>query len=217
MNVAFLHVGDDSRCAEIMVRSVRGMGHQVLQMTDGTTPKVKGANDVKRLVMDEPLMPYRLKHLALLPDFEWLLLDTDIVMQKDVSKVWDKEFDVALTKRFEPVPFQGYDITRIMPYNTGVMFSRSRNFWRDAYEQCLTLDPQFWEWWGDQISVFLAARDGGYKLLELDCNEYNYSPKSQDEDVSGKAIVHYKGANRKEWMHGNHDLRTASNRSHQLA
>jgi hypothetical protein len=40
---------------------------------------------------------------------------------------------------------------------------------------------------------------GKHNVLELSCNEFNYSPSQELEDVSGKYVVHYKGK-RKKWM-----------------
>ena len=199
----FLLVGEDQvPLARAMVESVRKvMPHcNIVQQSDmGTTAVVE---DVRRLEWDGlHLMTYRLKHLATLPSADYLILDTDILVQKDVSDVFKQPFDVALTRRTGTIMWRGMDIAKAMPYNTGVMFSRSAKFWAECYEWCSKAQDELQNWFGDQMSVRAIADKKKYVLLELPCGVYNYTPSSVIEDVSDRAIVHYKGAaGRKQWM-----------------
>jgi hypothetical protein len=80
----------------------------------------------------------------------------------------------------------------------GVVFSRSPEFWEKVFEHYKNA-PKSWMW--IQIATTECAhflRDQ-FKVLELPGDDYNYTPSSPLEDVSDKAIVHYKG-NRKHWM-----------------
>ena len=54
------------------------------------------------------------------------------------------------------------------------------------------------KWWGDQLSVKLCAESNKFNLLKLNCDEYNYTPKSE-YDKKDVYVLHYKGK-RKEWM-----------------
>jgi hypothetical protein len=198
VKVAFLHVGEDLRLPAVMAASAKRLGYELVQMTDERTPAVPGADAVVRLPWDgERLMTYRLQHLAALAE-PALIVDTDVMFLRDVRDVWEREFDVALTRRTGPAPDpNGVDLAEVMPYNTGVMFSRSQAFWQRCHELCLGFPPEVQRWYGDQYAVRFAAPE--FKVLELAVDPYNYSPSSPDEDVSQKYVVHYKGA-RKEWM-----------------
>lgn len=205
LTVGFLHIGKLSKIAQIMVASVKKAmpTARIVQMTDTNTKPVTGVDEVIRKRYDGRfLMPYRLLHLKDFPEVDAVFLDTDVVVQKDLVSVFESEFDVGLTIRDEPVVDpEGIDVTVAMPYNTGVMFSRSggRPFWEAAYRHCMTFSDYEKEWWGDQLSVKAIADNTALKLKKFPCSLYNYTPKEVDEDVSNKFIVHYKGA-RKEWM-----------------
>jgi hypothetical protein len=81
-----------------------------------------------------------------------------------------------------------------MPINCGVMFSRSPAFWHACLEWCSGKDVG---WYADQLAV--AAVWKRFNVLRLHCDNFNYTPRSRDEDVSSRYAVHYKGK-RKEWM-----------------
>jgi hypothetical protein len=198
LKVAFLHVGDDLRLPTIMVASAKRLGYALVQMSDERSPAVPGVDAVTRLPWDgERLMTYRLQHLAVFPE-PALIVDTDVMILRDVCAIWEREFDVALTRRIGPaLDPNGVDLAEMMPYNTGVMFSRSQAFWERCYALCREFPPEVQRWYGDQYAVRFAAPE--FKVLELPVDPYNYSPASPEEDVSGKLIVHYKGE-RKEWM-----------------
>ena len=198
MKVAFLHVGNDLRLPELMVASAKRFGYELVQMTDGSTPAVRGTDAVLRRPWDgERLMTYRLQHLAALVE-PALIVDTDILFMRDVRDVWEQDFDVALTRRVGPaLDPNGTDLAEVMPYNTGVMFSRSQAFWQRCHELCAGFPPEVQRWYGDQYAVRFAAPE--FNVLELAVDPYNYSPDSPDEDVSQRYVVHYKGP-RKAWM-----------------
>jgi len=209
--VTFLHVGEDSRLPELMVQSVlKAMpGVEIVQLTDEVTPQVKGTTSVIRKPFDGMLMTFRMQHLADLKG-NWITLDTDVLVLKDLRPIMEKDFDVALTKRTGRIMSDGIDIVAHMPYNTGVMFSKNHLFWENAYKALLGMPESAHKWWGDQLSVRLAAESGRYTVLELDCNTYNYTPKDADERAD-VYVLHFKGP-RKDWMlNGNYDIRRAAN------
>jgi len=198
LKVTFLHVGWHSRLAELMVESLSVMDAEIIHLTDRVTPQVTGSHKVIRKHFDGNLMTFRMEHLADL-EGEWLTLDTDIIVRKDLSHVMEQDFDVALTKRTKPIYDEsGINIVDYMPYNTGVMFSKNQQFWQDAYQLLLDMPEEAHRWWGDQLSVYAAANTGKYQVTELDCDTYNYSPNSADDDKDCH-VLHFKGK-RKEWM-----------------
>lgn len=198
MKVAFLHVGEDLRLPTAMAASAKRLGYGLVQMTDERTAAVPGVDEIVRLPWDgERLMTYRLQHLATLAG-PALIVDTDVMFVRDVRHVWERDFDVALTRRDAPaLDPNGVDLAEVMPYNTGVMFSRSQPFWRRCHELCQGFPAEVQRWYGDQYAVRFAAPE--FSVLELAVDPYNYSPASPDEDVSQRYVVHYKGP-RKDWM-----------------
>ncbi len=183
--------------AEKMIQSVRKMDCEVIQLTDHKTASLQGVDDVQRIPYEGDFGAFRLKHYSMVQG-EVLHLDYDVLVNRDVSDVFNQEFDIALTNR-------GSDKTvseamrKVSPHNTGVVFSRSPDFWSRVYEHYMSAPSKTWMW--SQIAVTEAAhflRDE-YKIIELPGAVYNYTPSSPDEDVSDRAIVHYKG-NRKHWM-----------------
>lgn len=168
-------------------------------MTDSTTPVIKGVDGRQEMDYDgERLMTYRLAHMAKL-DGEVIGLDTDVIVQANLGEVFAREFDVALTRRTGRIFYGGKDIVKDMPINSGVLFSRSRKFWQDCYALCLKAPEEIQRWFGDQLCIMQVYKSGRYKVLELPCEKFNYTPKTQNEDVSSRYAVHYKGK-RKDWM-----------------
>jgi hypothetical protein len=219
-SVCFLHVGADLAIPSLMVASVRAAmpGAEIVQMTDAATAAVPGVDGVIRHDWDgKKLMIFRLAHLAAFERPACVILDTDVVVQHSLAPVFGQAFDVALTVRHEPV--RNLDKTRDlapeMPYNTGVMFSREPAFWRAAVEHCRALPEKNHDWWGDQLSVKHVADTGRFRVIELPCDVYNYSPRTEDEDVRDRHAVHYKGA-RKVWMKQRFDPYGAARRKRGL-
>ncbi len=204
ISVCFLHVGPDHAIPSFMVASVKAAmpDAEVVQMTDQATPPVPGVDSVLRHEWDgRKLMIYRLAHLAALERPACVILDTDVIVQRSLAPVFERPFDVALTVRHEAVKTldKTQNLTPEMPYNTGVMFSREPRFWKAALERCRALPGKQHDWWGDQLSVKQVADSGQFNVVELPCEVYNYSPSTENEDVSERHVVHYKGA-RKLWM-----------------
>lgn len=81
-------------------------------------------------------------------------------------------------------------------------------YWLRA--RILRMSPGRQAWYGNQLALadLLGQPNGGQErrirwtledpgsplsVCELSCSEWNYSPDSADEDVSGKGILHFKG------------------------
>lgn len=200
LNVTFLHVGKNIDMPTKMVASVKEVmpTANIVQLSDMNTPIIKGVNTIIRKEYNGLIMLFRMEHLASLRG-NWITLDTDMIIKKDLSHVFDQDFDVALTRRYGSILDEhGNDIVKIMPYNAGVMFSKNHEFWQEALNTLKTLNKQAHEWYGDQLAIKVMADTNNYKVLELPCDEYNYSPSSQYErkDVY---VYHFKGQ-RKDWM-----------------
>jgi lipopolysaccharide biosynthesis glycosyltransferase len=183
-----------------MVASVKEVmpNANIVQLSDMNTPIIKGVNTIIRKEYNGLIMVFRLEHLASLRG-SWITLDTDMIIKKDLSHVFDQDFDVALTRRYGSIlDTDGNDIVKIMPYNAGVMFSKNHEFWKDALEALKTFKQEAHEWYCDQLAIKFISDKNQYKVLELPCDEYNYTPGSKEErkDVY---VYHFKGQ-RKDWM-----------------
>jgi hypothetical protein len=217
MTAAFLHVGDDLSLPAILVASLRKAmpATPVVQLSDTRTAAVPGVDRVLRRDWNgAALMTFRMDHYAALPEGAWLLLDTDMVVQADVSVVFelDRAFDVAMHRRERTIvrppawdefpELLGQDLAAFMPYNTGVVFSRTARFWTVARESLERLEPRYHRWFGDQVAVRMAVETGAFRVLDLH-PAFNYTPSSEDDDISRAYVVHYKGV-RKDWMRARH-------------
>ena len=223
VSVSFVHVGANIAIPGLMVSSVRAVmpAAEIVQVPDQSTPAIPAVDTVVRRDWDGgKLMLFRLELLAALDRPASVILDTDINVQRALDPVFDQPFDVALTVRHESIKdLDGVNITEQMPYNTGVMFTRQPRFWAEARDYCRGLAEEQQNWYGDQLSVKHVADGKAYRVVELPCDVYNYSPRTEDEDVSQRHAVHYKGM-RKEWMvrrHGQREPQPAARRRGLLA
>ena len=203
MNVGFYLVqGPDPAgyvLADIMLRSVRSAmpGVEVTQFTDLKSPAVYGVNHVLRKPK-QPLAVLRSLHQACV-EGEWLFLDTDVVVQRDVRAVFQEPFDIAVADRrwqhLEATP----EFTAQMPWNIGVIFSRAPTFWRAIHEALLRAPEQAQDFMGDQRAAGVLLQSGHWALLELPGMDFNYPPSGPEDRAEQASIVHFKG-NRKDWM-----------------
>jgi hypothetical protein len=209
VKVAFLHVEfgsieakpkhhdqiESNLLAQLMVESVRRTMPDVpiVQFTDLETPGIPGCQVIRKTWKHHNPMVFRMEHLADM-DSPVLCLDTDCIVQADVSSVFGLPFDVALTYRDRPVldPSSKVDLATVMPFNTGVIFSRSREFWLTCLDR---LPKQDLGWYADQLVVARVAPS--FNVLKLHTDNFNYSPHELGEDTGKRLIVHYKGIHRK--------------------
>lgn len=149
-----------------------------------------------RIPKNDPMGVHRIKHYCQL-EGEWLLCDSDVMFREDVADVFREPFDVAMATR-EGDPVANSEYGRLMPYNFGVVFSRSPAFWRKALEGLQSMGPDAQEWGGEQFVAGKLMDSGLFKTKVLS-RQYNYTPQSVGEDLSGVKILHMKG-HRKAWI-----------------
>ena len=208
MIVAFLHVVDESRfkytsndhrLVHLMVDSVRKTmpGTEIVHMTDEHTAPIGGTKTVRRKFEHDNPMLFRMESVVEL-DGEVIVLDTDVIVQKDIRPVFGFEFDVAMTWRSEKIlDPNGVNVSELMPYNTGVMFLRNMDFMRDCIKWGAN---KGFGWYTDQASVAEVGKK--YNVLKLHCDNFNYTPRSASEDLSSRYVVHYKGNRRSFLLEG---------------
>lgn len=213
MNVGFFHIDTKTdaseqgyACARLLVASVRRCmpyAH-VVHFTDLTSPGVKGVDAVRRKP-SEPMALLRMRHHAGV-EGEWLFVDTDVIVQRSgVRKVFNDEFDIAITDRTWPHLKAAVGFTERMPFNTGVVFSRCPRFWADVYTRLRNLEPELQQWMGDQEVICEIVNEDSprYQVRHLRGHKYNYPPVVEEDTTDLEAaafIVHYKGPKRKPLM-----------------
>lgn len=202
MRIGVYHAGDSpvhvQLAARLMASVRRSMpGIAVTHLTDESTAGIEGADAVVRLSGGPVALACLEAYAACLGD--WLFVDTDVVVQRDVRAVFDQTFDIAVASRAGTLlPKEvGTKFMARMPYNKGVVFSRSPAFWRDAADDLRTRARTSQAFMGDQEAMNRVIASGLYQVVVLS-SAYNYPPMAADEDVSDKALVHYKGS-RKAW------------------
>lgn len=202
MNIGFyLTQGDPSGyvLADLLLRSIQRTmpGVPVSQFTDLKSPSVYGVTHVLRQP-PQSLSLLRSLHYASV-EGDWVFLDTDILVQRDVRNVFLRPFDIALADRRWPHIPPTPDFTSAMPWNAGVIFSRCPDFWWEIHERLKSDTSTAGNFFGDQAVICDLAKSDRYRILELPGMVYNYPPASADDAGKDAAIVHFKGP-RKRWM-----------------
>lgn len=165
-------------------------GIEVWHFTDKTTPGIEGCN-VSRKDRDVPMAVFRMQHHQV--PGEWLFIDVDVLVTREVSNVFSDPFDIALAERVDGDGAKGKPGWDEMPYNMGVVFSRSPEFWATVEKELKTYSPKQQEWMGDQLAVCRLLKDFNTKILPC---WYNFPPFFEEQIAP---ITHYKGR-RKTWM-----------------
>ena len=169
---------------------------EIVQLTDGKTPAHEGVS-VVRMAGDMPMAVRRMSLQGMLSG-DWLFIDTDCVIRKDVRHVFDdKDFGVALTDRVGSLVGEG-PYGKKMPYNIGVVFSRDPSFWGEVVKNLVELPAKAQEWEGDQWVVAEMVR-AGWPVKVIPGRIYNFTPELGHESVDHASIVHFKWR-RKEWI-----------------
>lgn len=136
-----------------------------------------------------------------------VFIDHDILVQRDVSEIFDQSFDVGVTWR----PRGGSP----HPINAGVLFldpsrrDRVRDFFYRLLSCAQSLPTEFWRWYGDQeaLEKVLGAghfrRDkpprrikvGSTTIRPFPAQQFNYSATYGSEHLHAPEphIVHFKG------------------------
>lgn len=203
MMVGFYHAGESPVYVQLAARLIASVrrampGVRLTHLTDPSSTAIAGTDAVVRLAEGPVALACLDAYAACLGD--WLFVDTDVVVQRDVRAVFDFQFDVAVADRAGTLlPKEvGTKFMARNPYNKGAVFSRSPAFWRDAAADLRTRSATRQAWMGDQEAMNAVIAAGRYQVRVLP-SAYNYPPQAQHEDVADKAILHFKGPHRKVW------------------
>lgn len=145
-----------------------------------------------------------------------LFLDADTLITQRLPEF--KE-DLLVTWR-DKVNGEESQITALMPYNYGVVMvhvcPRIIEAWMWMYQRICRMADSYQDWYGNQLALSElvgAPVKSGQKsgtsairwayegrstpetisVLQLPCEQYNYTPESLEEDVSDKYVLHFKG------------------------
>lgn len=192
------------RLAKIMVRSVKAsMPYaKVVQLTDSKTPSIPGCDAVVREKIGKWFIDWILGLYSALKG-EVVLLDTDLVVQKDLGVLFERDFDLLMASKTDSytryIDPQG--IEHKMPMNMGMCLSKNPEIWKEMLARVQKFkDEGIRAWWGAQVVAYELHKERKFKFYALPVDPYNYAPQTEDEDTSEKWVVHYKGRKRKRWM-----------------
>ena len=173
----------------------------IVHLTDTNTQELVGVDYALRMEKKSRLAVFRMQHHQV--PGEWLFIDVDVLIHRPVREIFRDSFDIAIADR------SGYSFTGIfektgekledMPYNMGVVFSRSPEFWHAVEAEMQPYDDKWREWMGDQLAVNRLIARGEFDVKILPGATYNYAPDKKTGDPKNAAIVHYKGP-RKHYM-----------------
>jgi len=200
MRVGFYLVGSSPEyrylgglAAQVAKQTMPGV--KVVHFTDINSPRIPNVDEVKRMPKECPMAVFRMRHHQTPGD--WLFIDVDVLVVKNVQNVFDEQFDIAIASRLKNDGAQ-HDYFAEMPHNMGVVFSRSPEFWAAAEKELLTYEPKMQEWMGDQLAVCRLIKRGGFDTRIVPGEDYNFAPNSLDAG-GGASILHFKGP-RKNFM-----------------
>jgi hypothetical protein len=227
---AFLHVGVDATVPTILVRSIRAYNPEarIIQCSDPDSPKIAGVDRIFRSHQRDPqlLMTFRLQCFAQLDIAEpTLFLDTDmmclgsldpagILRGNDVA-VCEREFEITVPFNFQVslgragqpigsrvyfVDYAGKTIGEIYPYIACATITKSSNFWSNALEILLGMDPKFHAWYGDQEAIRDLVKGGKYRVTFLPESIYARLPDQPVRVGTKSKIYHFKGGPRTQVM-----------------
>lgn len=175
---------------KVMINSVRKSmpGIKIYQQSDLEMREVEGVDGVIRKEKTGDFIEHRYSMVQDLNE-DAISLDYDLVVQKDLRHVFNEDFDLCFT--FNP------KVRDWMKLNSGVMFTRpsGKSFWSEVLKEYQPIKDG---WGGGQLAKLRAASKSKLNIKYL-TTEYNFTPKTFDENTDDKFVVHYKG-DRKHWM-----------------
>lgn len=171
---------------------------EVCHLTNRTTAILTGATPIRRYQNVE-MARFRMEHHAQLTG-EWLFIDTDVLITKDVQHVFESSFDIAVSNR-DGMPQYSEDVWNLlMPHNMGVVFSRTQGFWQRCYDFVGHMTQEMQTWEGDQYAFCRLLKLSEYGVKILSGQQYNFAPVRATLDSRDHYIAHYKGGIRKDWL-----------------
>lgn len=128
------------------------------------------------------------------PGEDILFLDTDCFLLAPVDEVWEEPFDLCVTLMERP-------LHHMMPTNSGVVFSRSPEFWALLFQrnQGLPFNVNDHSWVQLETNFNNLLSKPRFRVSYVAGSLYNHIPEDPAEVAADAKIVHWKGP-RKAWV-----------------
>lgn len=160
----------------------------IIHITNEVYPAVEGVDEVCRYPKGDDFIEFVNKALIdLIKRGENLLhIGTDVLITKDISHVFDWDFDSAACVYPDRDKMNGQfcgDVDFIKP--SGL------EFWEDVLE---TYSDKFRDGWeGGQKAYYDVYKANRYNILPLDYDTYCYTPEELGENICDAKIIHFRG------------------------
>lgn len=162
----------------------RTKGTHIVQMSDIDTGRVEGVDSVHRCE-SWPFGVWYYDAMLSFPAKEFLRLDYDCVILRDVEGVFALDFDVAIAKE------------RDLVMNNGVVFVKDKAIFEEAKRAYLKSEQD--NWMDIQIAMQAAIDTGSFKVRKLALS-YNQPFKRSRPVPEETKILHFKGAMKSEML-----------------
>lgn len=165
----------------------------VVQLSNATFPAAPGVDAVHRRANEGDFIRWAFRSmLDLLADRNPVLqLATDIIVRRDVSEVFDQDFDVAACRYPErPTIYCG---------DTNFIQQGGRRLWETALDLYEATPHLHDGWEGGQTAFTLAMSRARVRVRDLDSQVYNFTPDRPGQIPASAALVHYRGV-RKDFL-----------------
>jgi hypothetical protein len=194
------------KLAELMMKSCREVmpGTPIFQFTNQYTNAVHGVDKVIRheWKRGQDWIPFYTSFMEE-TEGELLILDTDVIVMKDLRRLRELDADLVIPVRKKPI--EADDGTKMWVL-MGVCYSRSPEVWKEITRRVRAMPREAdRNWWGVQLvlwDMFQESLKGEspFKIRAVKQWEFNYTPKDDLDPGQGVWAMHYKGEHRKLWM-----------------
>ena len=211
-NIAFVSIGDESHnCADLLVKSIKKTNSncRIIQISNKEDRNISDIDE--KIIFDFKSATFMFNRLesqiAVLEKFgPTIFLDTDMLVNKDLSAIFDRLLnnDIVFTQRknnfyindtFQNIKFPEFTnktINEVMPFNGGFLGVSNIVVQKKLLQIYLELPSKFHYWYGDQVALKKIYDTKEFKILLLDSN-YNYNVKDISNYDKNICIYHFKG------------------------
>ena len=220
--IAFFWIGDEIKIPESLVRSIRivmGNNVNIVQLTNLQTKKIDGINIIKRYELSNQIMLARLEAYS---KFEietnhTFFCDCDTIFVNQLKTPKDEGKNIFLSPRHQNFQinhtypeyyeeFVNKKVNDVMPFLFCGIFTigNQQMFFRNLLNICKNLPERFHRWYGDQYALFLHTKDNPEIYGTLEPNIYQHEVREALtidilQSIISKNIqmLHFKGPNSK--------------------
>lgn len=170
---------DYDRLLLLLDASCRRLGLRHVVISDGPRPV-----PVETMVFDLPenlmqaLLDGQRQFLAATPG-PALLVGADCLLTRDPRPFLTGDMVITIG------PFSDCEM------NTGAIWCADGPTCAPVWAAALDDNPV--EWGEDQTTLYAAIQESGLKIERLRCEEYNWAPRSVDDDAGPPTVVHFRG------------------------